>query len=80
MAQGMSVNVNQRLLVWTPADHRRIGAAHEAMPCAVLAETYAAALRDCANAQALVLPLAELPNCMLKFRKQLERQNAFSKF
>lgn len=59
MAQDMSVNVNQRLLVWTPADHRRIGAAHEAMPCAVLAETYAAALRDCANAQALVLPLAD---------------------
>ena len=46
------------LLVWTPADHRMLGKGEEAMPYAVLAETYASALRRCADAQAVVLPLA----------------------
>ena len=51
MAQDMSVNVNQRLLVWTPADHRRIGAAHEAMHLSVRDDTYPAVLRALPTAQ-----------------------------
>ena len=35
-----------------------LGKGEEAMPYAVLAETYASALRRCADAQAVVLPLA----------------------
>ena len=47
------------LLVWTPADHRLLGRGGHAMPYFVLGDKYARALRDCAGAQALLLPLAD---------------------
>ena len=59
MAQSLPKKSTPRLLVWAPADHRRIGRKAEAMPYALLAETYAQALRDCADAQAMVLPLVD---------------------
>ena len=59
MATSLPKKSPPRLLVWTPADHRRIGRKAEAMPYALLAETYAQALRDCADAQAMVLPLVD---------------------
>lgn len=59
MAQSLPKKSPPRLLVWTPADHRLIGRKTEAMPYALLAETYAQALRDCADAQAMVLPLVD---------------------
>ena len=49
----------KRLLVWTPADHRLLGQSGNAMPYLVLGDKYARALRDCAGAQALLLPLAD---------------------
>lgn len=55
----------KRFLVWTPADHRLLGQSGHAMPYLVLGDKYARALRDCAGAQALVLPLvdpAEVPH------------------
>jgi len=49
----------KQLLVWTPADHRLLGQGNNAMPYLVLGDKYARALRDCAGAQALLLPLAD---------------------
>ena len=46
-------------LVWTPADHRLLGQAGHAMPYLVLGDKYARALRRCANAQAVMFPLAD---------------------
>jgi putative glutamine amidotransferase len=51
--------VTPRLLVWTPADHRLLGIAPTQAPYVVLGDKYARALRLCADAQAVVFPLAE---------------------
>jgi len=50
---------DRRFLVWTPADHRLLGKKGHASPYLLLGDKYARALRDCAYAQAMVLPLVE---------------------
>ena len=45
-------------LVWLPADHRLLGEEGDQTPFAVLADQYARAVKNCAQAQAVVFPLA----------------------
>lgn len=46
-------------LVWLPADHRFLGEDGSQMPFLVLGDKYARALKDCANAQPVLFPLAD---------------------
>ena len=45
-------------LVWLPADHRLLGEEGDQTPFAVVADQYAHAVKNCAQAQAVVFPLA----------------------
>ena len=45
-------------LVWLPADHRLLGEEGDQTPFAVLADQYTRAVKNCAQAQAVVFPLA----------------------
>ena len=45
-------------LVWLPADHRLLGEDGDQTPYVVLAEQYASAVKYCAQAQAVMFPLA----------------------
>jgi putative glutamine amidotransferase len=53
-----SQNISQAL-VWLPADHRFLGEEGSRMPFLVLGDKYARALKECANAQPVLFPLAE---------------------
>lgn len=46
-------------LVWLPADHRLLGEENDRTPYAVLADQYTLAVKTCAQAQAVVFPLAD---------------------
>lgn len=46
-------------LVWLPADHRILGSGRKTMPFLVLGDKYARAVRDNAEAQPVMFPLAD---------------------
>ena len=46
-------------LVWLPADHRLLGDDGDRTPYSVLEDVYARAVKNCANAQPVVFPLAD---------------------
>lgn len=46
-------------LVWLPADHRLLGSGDNTMPFLVLGDKYARAVKDNAQAQAVMFPLAD---------------------
>jgi putative glutamine amidotransferase len=46
-------------LVWLPADHRLLGEGGNQMPFLVLGDKYARAVKDCAQAQPVLFPLAD---------------------
>lgn len=45
-------------LVWLPADHRALGPSGNTLPYLVLGDKYARSLRDCAQVQPVLFPLA----------------------
>ncbi|MDQ3060536.1 MAG: gamma-glutamyl-gamma-aminobutyrate hydrolase family protein [Pseudomonadota bacterium] len=53
-----SPNISQPL-VWLPADHRFLGEEGNQMPFLVLGDKYARAVKDCAQAQPVLFPLAD---------------------
>ncbi|WP_394790996.1 gamma-glutamyl-gamma-aminobutyrate hydrolase family protein [Rhodoferax sp.] len=50
----------QRPLVWLPMDHRRHGGDDQSLPFLYLGDKYARAVRDAAQAQPVVFPLADV--------------------
>ena len=62
MRQNLSIPSDHLLqpLVWLPADHRLLGEEGHQSPFLVLGEKYANALRQCADAQPVLFPLADV--------------------
>jgi len=58
----MSIHSQKSLqaLVWTPADHRLLGEEGHHAPFLVLGDKYARALKQCAQVQPVVFPLADV--------------------